>query len=228
MNEKIWVVEDDAATSRLLKDGLSSEGYRVEAFPAAEEALQALRRDAPQLFILDVQLGAGLSGFQLLQLLRENPVTAQTPILMLTSRSAQIDVVGGLKRGADDYIIKPHSEKELLARVEAHLRKARRGGAAQNLLAAPGLRVNIDTREVLSEENAVVLTKLEFDLLVFLMQKRDAVQPYRAIGHAVWGEERTATSHTITVTVARLKEKLDGPGKMIQAMPGVGYRFIAA
>jgi DNA-binding response OmpR family regulator len=226
MNEKIWVVEDDADTARLLKDGLSSEGYRVTTFPGAEEALQALRDAKPDLFLLDVQMG-GISGLQLLELLRRDPVTADIPVVMLTSRAAEMDRVTGLKLGADDYVVKPHSEKELLARVEAHLRRARRTGVPEKTLAAPGLRVNIDSRQVLAGEELVNLSKLEFDLLAHLMQKHKAVQTYRAIAQAVWGEERTATTHTITVTMSRLKEKLGASGRYLQAVPGIGYRFSA-
>jgi DNA-binding response OmpR family regulator len=218
---RILIVEDDRASAELLKDGLLGAGYAVVHAPGAEEALLELREGVPDLMILDVNLG-GMTGFQLCDLVRGSPATAGIPILMLTSRSGTADKVSGLRRGADDYVVKPFVEPELLARVEALLRRGRPTPPSA-VLQSGDVRVDLDRREVFIGQRATALSPLEFDLLVVFLKSPGRAMTYAQLA-AVW-TGRTATRHTLTVTVARLRERLGDAGDRIEALPGVGYKW---
>jgi len=226
MNEKILAVEDDEAMAGLVRDALASKGYKVTLRSSAESALTYLGGTLPDLLILDIRL-KGLTGLQLCEILKKDPRTSSLPIIMLTSMAHEKDKVGGLRTGADDYMTKPFSVEELSARVEALLRRVKASGALAKVLKAGKVQVQLDSREAFLEAKRLDLTKLEFDLLSFFMERPKVVHTHTALADAVWGEERVATSHTVTVTVSRLKEKLGGAGRMLEAVPGVGYRLRA-
>jgi two-component system, OmpR family, phosphate regulon response regulator PhoB len=226
MNERILVVEDDEAMSSVVRDALTARGYKVTVMQTAETALVRLSEVLPDLLVLDIRL-KGLSGLQLCEILKKEPRTASLPIILLTSLAAERDKVSGLRTGADDYVTKPFSVAELTARVEALLRRAKNKGAMARVLKAGRLEVHPESREAVADGEAVHLTRLEFDLLSTFLDRPGLVHSHEALGRSVWGEDRVATSHTVTVTVSRLKEKLGKAGAAIEAVPGVGYRLKA-
>ena len=226
MNEKILVVEDDSAMSTIVRDALTARGYKVTVLDSAEDALVRLKDSLPDLLVLDIRL-KGLSGLQLCEILKKDPRTSVLPIIMVTSLSGERDKVGGLRTGADDYVTKPFSVAELSARVEALLRRAKNKGSVVRVLKAGKVEAHPDAREAHVEGKRLELTRLEFDLLAAFLDRPGTVHSHVALARGVWGEDRVATSHTVTVTVSRLKEKLGKAGAMIEAVPGVGYRLRA-
>jgi len=224
MPSKILIVDDDDAMALLVKDTLSAMGYEARIQANAESALLEMGRTLPDLLILDLQL-KGMSGLKLCEILKSDPRTQALPVIMLTSMTRESDKIGGLRMGADDYITKPFSMRELGARIEALLRRVHRGGKPADVLEAGGVRIDLEGRSASAGGEPVTLTKMEFELLALLLRKPGAVITFHSIGGAVWGEDKIATPHTITVTISRLKEKLGKAGDRIASVPGVGYRF---
>jgi DNA-binding response OmpR family regulator len=177
------------------------------------------------LILLDVNLG-GVSGFQVLEWVRQAPTTRKVPVILLTARDQESEKVKGLRLGADDYVTKPFSEKELMARVETVLRRAGGGEWAEARLESGPIAVDIDRRQVTVKGKPVDLRVLEFDLLCLFLKSPERVHSYNAIADAVWGEDRVATRHTIAVTLSRLREKLGSAGDAIEPVPNIGYRFM--
>lgn len=223
MKPRILIVEDDRAAAQLVMDGLSMAGYGTSHVTGAEEALGEIRDAPPDLIVLDIQLG-GLSGLQLCEILRKNSATAALPILMLTSLRTEREKVAGLRGGADDYMTKPFSEAELLARVEALLRRAR-GHAEENVYRSGDTVLDLDRREVTVKGTVVDLTPLEFDLLLNFLKRPGKVLPFALLAGRVWGD-RVATRHTMTVTISRLREKLGSAGPRLQSVAGIGYKWV--
>lgn len=226
MNEKIMLVEDDEAMSGIVRDALTTRGYKVTIQASAESALVKLADAQPDLMILDIRL-KGLTGLQLCEILKKDPRTSALPIIMLTSLNSERDKVGGLRTGADDYVTKPFSVAELSARVEALLRRAKNKGTAVRVLKAGSVELSPESREASAGGKRLDLTRLEFDLLAAFLERPGTAHSHASLGRTVWGEDRVATSHTVTVTVSRLKEKLGKAGALIEAVPGVGYRLRA-
>jgi two-component system phosphate regulon response regulator PhoB len=225
MSGRILIVEDDVAISKIIKDGLTFKGYTCTIKPNAEQALGQVAIAPPDLIVLDVNLG-GLTGFDFCEMLKKNPKTASIPIIMLTAQGAVSSRIKGLELGADDYMTKPFAEGELVARVAALLRRARADGVPAAVLRGGGLELNLDAREASLDGKRLALSALEFDLLTLFLQKRDMVHTYASLAETVWGDQRTATSHTITVAVAKLRGKLGAAGKQIESVPGLGYKFV--
>jgi DNA-binding response OmpR family regulator len=221
---RLLVVEDDAGLARILKDGLTLRGHAVTVKHNAEDALKVVKQSPPDLVILDVGLD-GLSGFQMLEIVRRDPATAALPVILLTALHTEKDKLKGLGLGADDYVTKPFSEKELAARVETVLRRARPGAGPEGALIAGALRVDTARREVVAAGRPVELSKLEFDLLVHLLRRPGVVHSHDALMENVWGADRLVSRHTVTVAVSRLKEKLGTPGTGIVSVKDIGYKF---
>jgi DNA-binding response OmpR family regulator len=225
MTHSILIVEDHAPTARFLKDELANAGYAPAIQRSGEEALAFIAKSPPVLVLLDINLG-GISGLKVLEILRSIDRTRSIPVILLTARDQEADRVRGLRLGADDYVVKPFSEKELMARIEAVLRRSRGGPGPEEILRMGTLTLNGTTREVTARGRRVSLTWLEYELLALFLRTPRRVHSFQHLAEAVWGEERTATRHTIVVTVARLREKLGGAGKNIEPVPSVGYRFV--
>ncbi|NTX11791.1 response regulator transcription factor [Myxococcus sp. CA056] len=222
----ILLVEDDPNLRLALRDSLEHQGgYAVEEAASVREAREHLARGAFQLILLDVMLPDG-DGYTLCRSLREEGVTS--PVLMLTARTLEDDVVRGFEAGAQDYLGKPYRLRELLARVGALVRRAG-GGAPAKQVRFGGYRMDMDRRKLETPEGAnVELTRTEFDLLAFLVRERERVLRRDDILDAVWGRDIVVDPHTVDNFVSSLKKKLGWNSASrfaIQTVRGVGYRM---
>jgi DNA-binding response OmpR family regulator len=226
---RVLIVEDDATLRETLRYNFEREGYRVVAAADGLQALELAGSERPDAVILDVML-PGLDGFEVCRALRRE---STVPILMLTAKDEEVDKVVGLELGADDYLTKPFSLRELLARVKAMLRRVQMlqpGGeqSGARLLQADDLRVNLDEHRVHRAERELQLKPKEFDLLVFLMQRPGRVFTREQLLSQVWGYDYAGDGRTVDVHVRWLREKVERePSRplLIETVRGVGYRF---
>ena len=227
--QKILVVEDEPDIAKLVSYNLTQERFKVVTAEDGEQALKTIQREKPNLVVLDLML-PGLSGIEVCKILREREETAQLPILMLTAKAGEADRVLGLELGADDYLSKPFSPRELVARVRAILRRTD-GSATKETPPAydkGGLKIDFSTYEVLVRGKAVKLTLKEFELLRFLVQNPNRVLSRDQLLDRVWGGETFVTPRTVDVHIRRLRkaiEKDDSKPKWILTLRGVGYKF---
>jgi len=228
-NPTILVVEDEPDIRKLLQYNLVQERYKVIEAEDSEQALKLLQRARPNLIILDLML-PGMSGMELCKLLRDRQDTARLPILMLTAKAGEADKVIGLEMGADDYLAKPFSPREMVARVRAILRRAESAAAADSppSYEKGPLRIDFTTYEVFARGKTIKLTLKEFELLRFLAQNPNRVLSRDQLLDRVWGGETYVTPRTVDVHIRRLRkaiEKDDSHPKWILTLRGVGYKF---
>jgi DNA-binding response OmpR family regulator len=232
MKEKILVVEDEPSLQETLDYNLTRQGYQVETVGDGQAALEAARTGNPDLIVLDIMLPI-LDGFEVCRILRQE---MNVPILMLTARDDEIDRVIGLEMGADDYLTKPFSMREFLARVKAQLRRVRlireemdsENQFVSETITFGNLTLDLTRREVLIDEKPIALKPKEFDLLLFLARHRSQVLSREMILERVWGWEFTGGSRTVDVHVRWLREKIEidpAQPKRIVTVRGAGYRF---
>jgi two-component system, OmpR family, response regulator ResD len=221
----VVVIEDDARVRELLVRYLEREGIRAFAAADGLSGLAAVEARAPDLVLLDVQL-PDLDGWSILRRLQEAKA-GQLAVIMLTARSDEPDRVLGLELGADDYIVKPFSPREVVARIKAVLRRAGRPSLAPAALEFPGLRIDEAGRRVWREEEAVALTPKEFDLLLLLARNAGRVLTRASLYDQVWGDEGQGDDHTLDVHVNRLRRKLAAGGERnyLATVKGIGFRF---
>ena len=227
--QKILVVEDEPDIRKLVQYNLTQERFKVLEAEDGEQALKIVQRDKPNLLILDLML-PGLSGIELCRILRDRSDTAKLPILMLTAKAGETDRVLGLEMGADDYLTKPFSPRELVARVRAILRRAASAAETESLPAYDrgGLKIDFTTYEVFARGKSIKLTLKEFELLRFLVQNPNRVLSRDQLLDRVWGGETYVTPRTVDVHIRRLRkaiEKDDSKPKWILTLRGVGYKF---
>ena len=225
---QILIVEDDASMQAGLRDNLEIEGYSVDAAGDGEVGLSLIESKRYDLAILDVMLPK-LSGFDLLKKAREQGVT--TPVIMLTAKGEEIDRVLGLELGADDYVTKPFSLRELLARVKAILRRAERGGQedAGGAITLGSLYVDFSTYNATRASKAVEMTAKEFDVLKFLWSRKGETVTRDQLLTEVWGYNDSITSRTVDNFILRLRQKIEedpSHPKHIITMHGIGYKLI--
>lgn len=216
---KILVVDDEESLCEILQFNLELEGFHVDVAYSAEQAL-AMPLSDYQLLLLDVMMGA-TSGFRMAQRLRQNPVTAKIPIIFCTAKDTEDDTVAGFSLGADDYIAKPFSVREVVARVKAVLRRT----AVPSALTLEGLQVDLLTKECSVDGQAVTLSYTEFELLAYLMQHGGRIISRDEIMDNVWGPDVIVTDRTIDVNINRLRKKLGPCGTHIITRQGYGYGF---
>ena len=233
MPEKILVVEDEISLQETLAYNLRRQGYDVETVGDGNAALEAARRIHPDIILLDIML-PGIDGFEVCRILRQEMTT---PVLMLTARDDEIDRIVGLEVGADDYLTKPFSMRELIARVKAMLRRVRlirqeigtETAPAQNqLLVFENLAIDLTRREVRMNDMVIALKPKEYELLVFLANHRGQVLTREFILDKVWGWDFVGDSRTVDVHIRWLREKIEtNPAKpqRIITVRGAGYRF---
>jgi DNA-binding response OmpR family regulator len=225
MKAQILVVEDQPATSDLIAEVLKEEGYEVKVVDTLQKARNNLARALPELLILDRSLPDG-DGLELCHELRKEEKSAHMPLLILTAQKAVEEKVAGLKGGADDYLAKPFNTQELVARVEALLR---RGGKSEEpaIMASGDMKLDRDSRKAYIKTKEVGLSAKEFDLLWFLMSRKNRVLTRDFLLQHVWGYDSglDLTTKVVDVTLSHLRDKLGPTGDMIVAVRGFGYRF---
>lgn len=223
--EKILVVEDEEDIRELLRYNLSKEGYQVTGAASGEGALKTARILQPDLMILDLML-PGVDGLEVCRLLKRDPRTQHLPIVMLTAKGEEADIVTGLELGADDYIIKPFSPRVLLARVRAVLRRKKVEKApASASLTIHELTIHPGRHEVLVQGRPLDLTATEFRLLYLLARRPGWVFTRTQIVTEVHGEDYPVTERSVDVQIVNLRRKLGFAGKYVETVRGIGYRF---
>lgn len=227
MDKKILVVDDEKSIADIVKFNLEKEGYTVDLAYDGEEAVKKVYEVLPDLILLDIMLPKK-DGFQVLREIRKE---FKIPVLMLTAKEEEVDKVLGLELGADDYITKPFSMRELVARVKANLRRVElssRDLENEDILIADDLLIDLNKYEVKKRGQVVDLTLREFELLKFLAASAEQVFTREQLLEEVWGYEYYGDIRTVDVTVRRLREKIedeDGEFKYIMTKRGVGYYF---
>ena len=222
---KILIVEDEEAILMALEDNLRLEGYEVESAKDGEKGFSMAKESNCDLIILDIMLPR-MDGFEVCKQLRQTGIT--TPILMLTAKSQEIDKVLGLELGADDYVTKPFSPRELLARVKALLRRSKQVQQGIEKYAFGDVEVNFKKYEVKKGGQPIYLTALEFSLLHFLIQNLDQVVSRDTILDEVWGRDVYIQPRTVDKHIAELRKKIEknpSSPKYIIGVRGVGYKF---
>ncbi len=228
MAQSILVVDDEPDIRRLVVLHLEREGFRCRTAGTGPDALREAKAAVPDLVVLDLML-PGLDGLEVCRRLRSEASTAGVPIIMLTAKADEVDRVVGLEVGADDYVVKPFSPKELVARVRAVLRRARPTEGAAPVLSAGPLTLDVARHLVTLQGRPLTLTPKEFDLLHALLESAGRVLSREHLLHRVWGYARAGEieSRTVDVHVRRLRAKLGDLGRRIATVKSVGYRFEA-
>ncbi len=224
MGHNVFIVEDEPDLRDTLKYNLENEGFSVKAFSNGEDFLSSVDKNKPSLVILDLML-PGISGLDVCREIRSNGNYDGIGIIMLTAKSEEIDRIVGFELGADDYVTKPFSVRELILRVKVILKKRTDDGANEQKLEFGPILMNLDAHEVSIDGNVVNLTALEFKLLKHLLKRKGRVQTRDQLLGDVWGYSSEVTTRTVDTHIKRLREKLGEPGDLIQTIRGVGYRF---
>jgi DNA-binding response OmpR family regulator len=225
---RVLVVEDEHDIAGLIKHALEREGgVVVELAGSGDTALKSVAEEAPDLVILDLNLPV-LNGIEVCRIMRNRAETAKIPIIMLTARSTESDRIAGLDVGADDYITKPFSLRELAARVRAVLRRRAEGTQEASTAVYRGKHIVADFDAVAVEVDgeAVRLTRREFELLRYLVANKNRVLSRDRLLERVWGYDHTIETRSVDVHVGRLRGKLRSAGQQIETVVGLGYRFV--
>ena len=226
MAKKISIVEDEAELASLLEYNLARQGYLVQVLSGMKGTFKDLENWKPDLVLLDVML-PDADGFELCRQIRQSAVLARTPVLFLTARSDEVDRVLGLEIGGDDYMTKPFSPRELVARVKAHLRRMERDQEPASTEVGP-FRLDATARRVFLHDRELTLTSTEFKLLEFFLQHPGRAYSRDQLLEEVWGQQRFVTPRTVDVHVRRLREQIeeqpDDP-RYLTTVRGFGYRF---
>jgi DNA-binding response OmpR family regulator len=220
-NGTVVVVEDDPNIADLVDLYLRREGYRVLLAPDGEKGLEAFAQEDPWIVILDVGLPGARDGFEVCRQIRAR---SSVPVLFLTARDDEVDRILGLELGADDYLVKPFSPRELVARVRAILRRTREAPPPQEVVSVEAVEVDLRRREARHDGAIVTLTTREFDLLAFLANNAGLALSRQQLLDGVWGADWYGDERTVDVHVAQLRKKF-GPELPLATVWGVGYRF---
>lgn len=226
MKSKILIIEDEEGIREMLGYTLMKEGYQFAEAVSAEEAQQLINdEELPDLILLDWML-PGTSGVDYLRKLRKNPETRDIPIIMLTAKASESDKIQGLDIGADDYITKPFSTRELIARIKAIIRRSQKG-ESKGLIGVKGLTLDPETYRVLADGNTIDISPTEFRLLHFFIAHPERVYTRSQLLDQVWGQNVYVEERTVDVHIRRLRKTLEPYNfdKYIQTVRSVGYRF---
>jgi two-component system phosphate regulon response regulator PhoB len=223
--ETIFVVEDDEDILELVAYNLTKEGYDVQGFTNGEEALRRLRVNGAGCVVLDLML-PGMDGLEFCKIIRNTPEIRHTPIVMLTAKGEETDIVTGLELGADDYIVKPFSPRVLIARLRAVLRRKRdKASAEQQPINIHDIQIHPGRHEVTIEGEKLDLTSSEFRALYFLASRPGWVFTRYQIVETVHGSNYPVTDRSVDVLIVSLRKKLGAAGNYIETVRGIGYRF---
>ena len=223
--QRVIVIEDDPHIARLIRYNLEKAGFECLQAAAAQQAFEELERHKVHLIILDIML-PGMDGFELCKEIKKKPAWASIPILMLTARAEEIDRVLGLELGADDYMVKPFSPRELVLRIKAILRRGEPAATSAALVLTAGpLTIDQERNKVTVSAKEVQLTAMEFKLIVLLLERRGRLQSRERLLNDVWDIDAEVTTRTVDTHVKRLRQKLGKMGKYIETVRGHGYRL---
>jgi two-component system phosphate regulon response regulator PhoB len=225
-SREILVVEDEKDIQELVRYNLAKEGYAVQCMTTGEEALRTIRASVPDLVILDLML-PGISGLDVCRSIKSDQATRQIPVVMLTAKGEEADIVSGLELGADDYVTKPFSPRVLLARIRAVLRRAEAvtPPSEEDPIKVRGLLIHPGRHQVLWQGEPVTLSPTEFRVLKFLASQPGWVFTRYQIADAIHGGDAIVTDRSIDVHIANLRKKLGDAGQYVETVHGVGYRF---
>jgi two-component system phosphate regulon response regulator PhoB len=217
---KILIVEDEDALRELIAFNLTKAGYDVIESENANDALIFIEEITPDLIILDIMM-PGLKGTQLLQLLKRSPKFSHIPVIIISARSSESDIVEGLELGADDYITKPFSMKVLVAKIKILLRKKQE--KTENIIEYKGIIVDLEKYKVFLNNKEITLTYKEFELLVFFLKHPKKVFSRSQLLSNIWGYDADIFTRTVDSHVSSLRKKLEDKGNLIKSLPKVGY-----
>ena len=225
MSQKILIIEDEPDIRKTLEYNITREGYEVISASSLSEGRQKLETDSFTLLLLDLMLPDG-SGLDLFRELKQDKSLSTMPVIILTAKDDEVDKVVGFELGADDYVTKPFSVRELILRVKAVLKRGERKSDNMEVQRQFGeLKIDVDSHEVFVNDDHVSLTALEFKLLRQLVDRRGRVQSRDQLLSDVWGYSSDVTTRTVDTHIKRLREKLGDMGKYVQTIRGVGYKF---
>jgi two-component system phosphate regulon response regulator PhoB len=224
MSKRILVVDDEPDILELVRFGLTQEGFSVETAATAAEGLASVSKRAPDLIVLDLML-PDMPGTEVCRTIRSIPESAQVPVIMLTARSEEVDRVVGFELGADDYVTKPFSARELALRVRAVLRRGEGAPATSRTLGHGSLLLDLERHRCKVDDTDIELTAKEFSLLAALMSRPGRVLTREQLLDELWGSDITVTHRTVDTHMKRLREKLGPASDYIHTVRGVGYRF---
>ena len=226
MSVKILIIEDEPDIRRNLEYNLGREGFNASSVGTLDEAYKKIKSKKFDLFLLDLMLPDG-SGLDLCKKIKSNSETEATPIIILTAKDDEVDKVVGFELGADDYVTKPFSVRELILRVKAILKRSdtKTKEVVEVERQFGDLKIDVDSHEVHVDSQLIELTALEFRLLKELVDKRGRVQSRDQLLSEVWGYNAEVTTRTVDTHIKRLREKLGSMGKYVQTIRGVGYKF---
>jgi two-component system phosphate regulon response regulator PhoB len=222
--QRILIVEDEPAIAEVLEYNLAKEGYEVSIDYRGDTALEVIRQNPPDLVILDLML-PGLDGLELTRFLKRDARTSQIPLLMLTAKSEEVDRIVGLELGADDYITKPFSPREVVLRVKAVLRRGKGVENPTEVLKVGEIRLDVAGHRMFLDAGEIPLTATEFRLLKILMERRNRVQTRESLLTDVWQYSEDVDSRTVDTHIRRLRRKLAAEANRIETVVGVGYRL---
>jgi two-component system phosphate regulon response regulator PhoB len=228
-HERILLIEDEPDIAEVLQYNLEKEGFAVETARRGDSGLEAIRREPPDLVLLDLML-PGMDGLELTRLLKRDGGTARVPIVMLTARGEEVDRIVGLELGADDYISKPFSPREVVLRVKAVLRRRQPEPAEEedgepDLLSVGGIQLDVAGHQLRIAGEEIPLTATEFRLLRLLIERAGRVQTRGQLLTDVWGYAEDIDSRTVDTHIRRLRRKLGSEADRIETVIGVGYRL---
>jgi len=222
--EHILIIEDDKHISKLVKYNLEKAGYDATVAVSGEEAFGVLDKEQVDLIILDIMLPK-MDGFEVCRSIKQETKFKNIPIVMLTAKGEEVDRIVGLELGADDYIVKPFSPRELVLRIKAILRRGKIEESKKDILTAGILTVDIPRHKVTVNEKEVELTSMEFKLLVTLMDRHGRVQTRDGLLSEIWDIHAEVFTRTVDTHIKHLREKLGKAGKYIETVVGLGYKF---
>ena len=224
MEQRILLVDDEADILEFISYNLIREGYQVYTATNGKEAVAKAREVVPHLILLDVMMGE-MSGFRMARLLKDDPATAKVPVIFCTAKDSEDDTVAGLNLGADDYIAKPFSVREVLARVRSVLRRTAEAPAEQETVAFEGLGMDLRRKVCTLDGKELALTKKEFEILALLLAHRGVIFSREEILRRIWSDEVIVLDRTVDVNITRLRRKIGPYGGHIVTRLGYGYGF---
>jgi len=225
MKSKILIVDDEPDALELVEFNLRGAGFEVITAADGAAALRRAQADQPDLVVLDLMLPE-IDGLEVCKVLRRNPVTASLPVIMLTAKGTELDRVLGLEIGADDYLTKPFSPRELVLRIRKLLQRTQPEAEAAERYQVGPLVLDIPRHQVTVQGHPIELTATEFKLLTMLLERRGRVQSRDRLLQDVWGYERLVDTRTVDTHMSRLRDKLGVAGRYLETIRNVGYRFV--